>query len=200
MNTEPRTRNTAENTPLAHYSFVEISKIREIEEVGAAIEKMEHDTQNYIQNLTKVTAEKERIGTELALAAQIQAEILPNTFPPFPERHDFDLYANMTTAKEVGGDFYDFFFLDDDHLGLVMADVSGKGVPAALFMMMARLLLNTPAMSGGTPASALCRGCGILTTRSRWTKAMCFSCIPTVCPRRQTAPRKCWAYRACWTF
>ena len=156
INAETR-RFAAKNIPLAHHSFEEISKIREIEEIGTAIEKMEHDTQDYIQNLTKVTAEKERIGTELALAAQIQAEILPNTFPPFPDRHDFDLYASMTTAKEVGGDFYDFFFLDDDHLGLVMADVSGKGVPAALFMMMARLLLNTLAMTGGTPADVLQR-------------------------------------------
>ncbi len=151
-------RFATENTPLPHRSFAEISKIREIGEVGAAIEKMEHDTQDYIQNLTKVTAEKERIGTELSLAAQIQSEILPNIFPPFPDhRHDFDLYASMTTAKEVGGDFYDFFFIDDGHLGLVMADVSGKGVPAALFMMMARLLLNTLAMTGGSPAEVLRR-------------------------------------------
>ena len=151
-------RFAAENTPLPHHSFTEISKIHEIAEVGAAIEKMEHDTREYIENLTKVTAEKERIGTELALAAQIQSEILPNIFPPFPDhRNDFDLYASMTTAKEVGGDFYDFFFIDDDHLGLVMADVSGKGVPAALFMMMARLLLNTLATTGGTPAEVLQR-------------------------------------------
>lgn len=157
INAETR-RFATENTPLAHHSFAEISKIREIAEVGTAIEKMEHDTQDYIQNLTKVTAEKERIGTELTLASQIQAEILPNTFPPFPDhRNDFDLYASMTTAKEVGGDFYDFFFIDDDHLGLVMADVSGKGVPAALFMMMARLLLNTLAMTGGSPAEVLQR-------------------------------------------
>lgn len=157
INTETR-RFAAENTPLPHHSFAEISKIRELAEVGTAIEKMEHDTQNYIQNLTKVTAEKERIGAELALASQIQSEILPNIFPPFPDhRHDFDLYASMTTAKEVGGDFYDFFFIDDDHLGLVMADVSGKGIPAALFMMMARLLLNTLAMTGDSPAEVLQR-------------------------------------------
>lgn len=157
INAETR-RFASENTPLPHRSFAEISKIREIAEVGTAIEKMEHNMQDYIQNLTKVTAEKERIGTELALASQIQSEILPNIFPPFPDhRHDFDLYASMTTAKEVGGDFYDFFFIDDDHLGLVMADVSGKGVPAALFMMMARLLLNTLAMTGSSPAEVLQR-------------------------------------------
>lgn len=156
INTETK-RFAIENSYAPHNSLAEISKIREIEEVGAAIEKMEHDTLEYVQNLTRVTAEKERIGTELSLAAQIQAEILPNTFPPFPDRHDFDLYACMKTAKEVGGDFYDFFFIDDDHLGLVMADVSGKGVPAALFMMMARLLLNTIAMTGVSPAEVLRR-------------------------------------------
>lgn len=150
-------RFSQENKPAAVSSLNDISKIREIEEVGTAFEKMEHDTQEYIQSLTRITAEKERIGTELSLAAQIQSEILPNTFPPFPDRHDFDLYACMTTAKEVGGDFYDFFFIDSDHLGLVMADVSGKGVPAALFMMMARLLLNTLAMTGVSPAEVLRR-------------------------------------------
>lgn len=150
-------RFSTENEPIANSALAQISKIREIEEVGASLEKMEHDTQQYIQNLTRITAEKERLGTELSLAAQIQSEILPNTFPPFPDRHDFDLYACMTTAKEVGGDFYDFFFIDSDHLGLVMADVSGKGVPAALFMMMARLLLNTLAMTGASPAEVLRR-------------------------------------------
>ena len=150
-------RFSHENKPAVQSSLNDISKIREIKEIGTAFEKMEQDTQQYIQRLTRITAEKERIGAELSLAAQIQAEILPNTFPPFPDRHDFDLYACMTTAKEVGGDFYDFFFIDSDHLGLVMADVSGKGVPAALFMMMARLLLNTLAMTGASPAEVLQR-------------------------------------------
>lgn len=150
-------RFSHENKPAEQSSLNDISKIREIKEIGTAFEKMEQDTQQYIQRLTRITAEKERIGAELSLAAQIQAEILPNTFPPFPDRHDFDLYACMTTAKEVGGDFYDFFFIDSDHLGLVMADVSGKGVPAALFMMMARLLLNTLAMTGASPAEVLQR-------------------------------------------
>lgn len=96
---------------------------------------METDTLQYMEHLTVITAEKERIGTELALATKIQANMLPNLFPAFPERTEFDIFASMTPAKEVGGDFYDFFLIDQDHLGLVMADVSGKGVPAALFMM-----------------------------------------------------------------
>ncbi len=109
---------------------------------------METDTLQYMEHLTVITAEKERIGTELALATKIQANMLPNLFPAFPERTEFDIFASMTPAKEVGGDFYDFFLIDHDHLGLVMADVSGKGVPAALFMMMSKILVNNFAMLG----------------------------------------------------
>ncbi|MCR5605079.1 MAG: PP2C family protein-serine/threonine phosphatase [Lachnospiraceae bacterium] len=102
----------------------------------------------YIKDLTKVTAEKERIGAELNVATQIQADMLPRIFPAFPERKEFDLYATMNPAKEVGGDFYDFFMIDDDHLGLVMADVSGKGVPAALFMVIAKTMIKNGALTG----------------------------------------------------
>ena len=103
---------------------------------------------DYVANITKITAEKERISAELNVATQIQADMLPRIFPPFPERNEFDLYASMNPAKEVGGDFYDFFMIDDDHLGLVMADVSGKGVPAALFMVIAKTLIKNRALSG----------------------------------------------------
>ena len=99
----------------------------------------------YIRDLTTVTAEKERIGAELDVARKIQSDMLP---VDFPEREDFRLYASMTPAKEVGGDFYDFFRVDDDHLALVMADVSGKGVPAALFMVIAKTLIKHRTMSG----------------------------------------------------
>ena len=105
--------------------------------------------------MTRVTAEKERIGTELALATRIQADMLPNIFPAFPDRTDFDIYATMDPAKEVGGDFYDFFLIDDDHLCMVMADVSGKGVPAALFMMASKIILRNNAMMGKSPAKIL---------------------------------------------
>ena len=81
--------------------------------------------------------------------------MLPNIYPAFPERSEFDIYATMTPAKEVGGDFYDFFLIDNDHLGMVMADVSGKGVPAALFMMMSKILVNNYALMGGSPAKVL---------------------------------------------
>ena len=119
-----------------------ISIITEIQSLFISIYKIEKDMIKYIDNLTTATKEKERIGTELKLANLIQSNSLPNDFPVFPERDDFDLYALMRPAKEVGGDFYDFFLIDDNHLGLVMADVSGKGVPAALFMMVTKILVN----------------------------------------------------------
>ena len=96
-----------------------------------------------------------RIESELSLATRIQADMLPNIFPAFPERRDFDVYAAMTPAKEVGGDFYDFFLIDDNHLGIVMADVSGKGVPAALFMMASKILIQNHAMTGKSPKEVL---------------------------------------------
>ena len=129
--------------------------IRELEDLTATVVRLEHDTVGYMENLTRVTAEQERLDTELALAKRIQANVLPNLFPPFPDRKEFDIFASMTPAKEVGGDFYDFFLLDEDHLGLVMADVSGKGVPAALFMMATKNLIKTYAMNGGTPSQIL---------------------------------------------
>ena len=120
----------------------------EIGVLARSVKKMETDIISYIDNLTRVTAEKERIGAELNVATQIQANMLPSIFPPFPDRKEFDIYATMTPAKEVGGDFYDFFLIDDDHIALVMADVSGKGVPAALFMVIAKTLIKDRAISG----------------------------------------------------
>ena len=132
--------------------------IRNRDEIGhlaASIDKMEDRIQNYIESITQITAEKERINTELALATRIQADMLPHVFPPFPDRNEFDLYASMDPAREVGGDFYDYFLVDDDHLCMVMADVSGKGVPAALFMMASMILLRNNAMLGKFPAEIL---------------------------------------------
>ena len=110
---------------------------------------------DYIDHLTEVTAEKERMGAELNIATQIQASMLPCIFPAFPDRNEFDIYASMDPAKEVGGDFYDFFLIDEDHIALVMADVSGKGVPAALFMVIAKTLLKNTAQSGISPKEVL---------------------------------------------
>ena len=127
----------------------------EIEVISDAFEKVTKELVRYIDHVARVTKEKERIGAELELATKIQANMLPNIFPAFPERSEFDIFASMTPAKEVGGDFYDFFMLDDDHLGMVIADVSGKGVPAALFMMMSKILVSNYASIGGTPAEVL---------------------------------------------
>ena len=98
-----------------------------------------------------------RAQTELNLATDIQASMLPSIFPAFPSRKEFDLHASMDPAKEVGGDFYDFFMIDDDHLGMVIADVSGKGVPAALFMMSSKILIADHASMGGLPSEILSR-------------------------------------------
>ena len=133
----------------------EISEIEDISDLAKSIDKMEADMLQYIRNLTAVTAEKERIGAELNVAKTIQENSVPNIFPPFPGRKDFDIYASMTPAKEVGGDFYNFFLIDDDHLAMVIADVSGKGVPAALFMMVTNILISDRTHMGGTPAEIL---------------------------------------------
>ena len=125
----------------------------EIQALSEAIKTMELEINEYIQDLTAVTAEKERIGAELNVATQIQADMLPRIFPAFPEREEFDVYATMNPAKEVGGDFYDFFLVDDDHLAVVIADVSGKGVPAALFMVIAKTLIKNHAQNQEAPGT-----------------------------------------------
>lgn len=115
----------------------------EIEELGNAFNHMTSQIQDYIGNLASMTAEKERIRTELKLAARLQLDMLPEGNNAFPDREEFTLYASMTPAKEVGGDFYDFFLTDENHLAFIVADVSGKGVPAALFMVVAKTLLRS---------------------------------------------------------
>ena len=127
----------------------------EVEELAESFAAISRRTVAYMDTIKRVTAEKERIGAELSLATQIQAAMLPHVFPPFPNRTEFDIYASMDPAKEVGGDFYDYFLIDDDHLCLVIADVSGKGVPAALFMMASKIILQSVAMLGKSPAEIL---------------------------------------------
>ena len=112
---------------------------------------MKDEMQKYEENQQTAS----RLGTELEMATTIQSSQLPKLFPAFPNRAEFDIYASMTPAKEVGGDFYDFFMIDDDHIALVMADVSGKGVPAALFMMVSRVLIKSHLQNGETPGEAL---------------------------------------------
>jgi phosphoserine phosphatase RsbU/P len=107
--------------------------------------------------LIEAYVEKERMEEALKLAHDIQMSMLPKIFPPFPERHEFDIFAAMAPAKEVGGDFYDFFFIDDDHLCFAVGDVSGKGVPASLFMAVTKTLFKATAGNGGTPGEILAR-------------------------------------------
>ena len=127
----------------------------EIELLAGAFSELSGKTVQYIKKVMEVTAEKERLGAELDLANRIQANMLPKDFPLFPDRNEFSLFATMTPAKEVGGDLYDSFFIDDDHLAMVIGDVSGKGVPAALFMVISKTLIKSRALRGGTPAEIL---------------------------------------------
>jgi sigma-B regulation protein RsbU (phosphoserine phosphatase) len=110
--------------------------------------------------LQRATREHEQLlalRRELDIASNIQQSILPRVFPPFPGRADFDIFAQMIPAREVGGDFYDFFLVDDGHLGIVVGDVSGKGMPAALFMAVSRTLLKSNALAGLAPGDCLHR-------------------------------------------
>lgn len=135
------------------FAKLEIKTGDELEQLARSVVKMENDTVDYVRNLTAVTAEKERIGAELGVATQIQADMLPRIFPAFPGHDEFDVFASMDPAREVGGDFYDFFLIDETHLGVVIADVSGKGVPAALFMVISKTLIKNHACSGASLGS-----------------------------------------------
>ena len=125
----------------------EVTSNDELGLLAQAFNKMTLDLKTSIEAYTREHIEKERIGAELNIAAEIQLSMLPCNFPPFPERKEFDIYATMHPAKEVGGDFYDFFFVDDDILAIVIADVAGKGVPAALYMVITKILIENNATS-----------------------------------------------------
>lgn len=127
----------------------------EVGYISKSICEMSQNIKTYISNLSAITAEKERIGAELNVATNIQASMLPKNFPAFPEQDHFVLYASMSPAREVGGDFYDFYFVDDSHLAMVIADVSGKGVPSALFMVIAKTIIKNIALHGYSPSQIL---------------------------------------------
>ena len=122
-----------------HFSSIGISSGDELEALAHTLDEMEGDLGRFVDELTNATAERERVAAELNLAANIQMGMLPDKYPDRPE---FDLCASIEPAKEVGGDFYDYFMIDDDHLALVIADVSGKGISSALFMVIARTLIK----------------------------------------------------------
>ena len=132
--------------------------IRSNDEIGDLyheIRFMQERNVDSAERLVRITAEREQVQTELDMAAKIQNSVLPGQSPVFSDRPEFDLCASMKPAKEVAGDFYDFFMVDDDHLALVIADVSDRGVPAALFMMSARNIINYRTRMGGTPGEIL---------------------------------------------
>ncbi|MDC7294539.1 serine/threonine-protein phosphatase [Butyrivibrio sp. DSM 10294] len=137
------------------FSTLDIHTGDEIENLCNVMSTMEKEMLDYETNLTKVTAQNERIETELSLATKIQLSMIPHDFPPFPDRKEFDIYASVEPAREVGGDFYDYFLIDDDHLCVLMADVSGKGIPAALFMMISKVIIQSCAMLGTSAAETL---------------------------------------------
>ncbi|MBO7711098.1 MAG: serine/threonine-protein phosphatase [Lachnospiraceae bacterium] len=148
-------KKESETTETSIFSNMKISSNDEVGVLYTSLTQMESDINTYTRDLVSMTAENERIRTEMDLASSIQESQLPNVFPPFPERSEFEIYASMKPAKSVGGDFYDFFMVDQDHIALVMADVSGKGTPAALFMMIARMLIKNNAEDGAGPAEVL---------------------------------------------
>ena len=137
------------------FGDVEIHTKDEMDVLAKNVKSMADSVSSYMVNLKKVTSDKERISVELRVATGIQAALLPRDFPAYTEDSKFNLFASMTPAKEVGGDFYDFFMVDDDHIALIMADVSGKGIPAALFMAISKTLIKNSVMSGNGPADAL---------------------------------------------
>ena len=145
-------------------ALMQIKKKDELGILAHSVHQMECDVKRNIQELTSVTSEKERMSTELNIATKIQAGMLPKGYPAFPDRTDFDIFASMESAKEVGGDLYDYLLINEDHLMIVVGDVSGKGVPAVLIMAIAKTLLNSHAEQGLSPAeifeainSQLCR-------------------------------------------
>ena len=123
--------------------------------IGAAFRLYLRRKTRILERRHQEAVNKERLETELKTATRIQQSMLPHDFPPFPERKEFDIFASMTPARDVGGDFYDFFMIDDDHLCLVMADVSGKGIPAALYMMVSKIILQSCARLGQSAAAIL---------------------------------------------
>lgn len=127
----------------------------EIEDLGSAFNGMIGQIKEYVDNLSSVTAEKERIRTEIQVASHLQADMLPEVEGIYADRNDFTLAASMVPAKGVGGDFYDFFLVDEEHLALVIADVSGKGVPAALFMVVSRTMIRSRLAAIGSGKNAL---------------------------------------------
>lgn len=135
----------------------EINSKNEIGDLKNDVIELAEEIDDYVAKIESISAEKHRIESELDMAKRIQLSMMPSVFPPYPDRNEFEIYASVEPAREVGGDFYDFFLIDKDHLCMVMADVSGKGVPAALFMMGSKIVIKNSAMLMNSPAKILTR-------------------------------------------
>ena len=156
--TEPIQKLTADARQIGKGNLghkVEIHTGDELEELGMVFNQMTKSLAEYMENLKLATMEQERIATELNVASSIQMSMLPGKFPAFPEEKSFDVCAFIQPAKAVGGDYYDYFMPDERHLITVIADVSGKGVPAALFMMMGKTLMRSQAALFLSPAEIM---------------------------------------------
>ena len=147
-------RQTKESSTVVN-NLKEVKTHNEIGELSDDVTDLVVEIDDYVNEIQTISAEKERISTELSLATKIQASMIPHIFPAFPERKEFDIFGSMKPAKAVGGDFYDFSLVDDDHLVMAIADVSGKGVPAALFMMASMIILKGAARNNGSPSEIL---------------------------------------------
>ena len=165
--TEEANRFARENITVGKKLTERISNTDEIGQLAESIDSMEDQIKSYVRNLTRITADSERMATELSLASRIQEDMLPNIYPAFPDRHEFDIHASMDPAREVGGDFYNFVLVDDDHLALMIADVSGKGVPGALFMMASMILMTNSVRMGRRPGEVLEYTNNVICARNR---------------------------------
>jgi sigma-B regulation protein RsbU (phosphoserine phosphatase) len=141
---------------------VDVKGSDEIGELAKSFNKMASDLSKYIEELQRITMEKQRIESELRIASEIQTSMLPRIFPPFPEIKEFSIFATMDPAREVGGDLYDFFMIGKNKLCFIIGDASGKGVPAALFMAISKMLLKNEALRDIPPNEVLCRVNNIL--------------------------------------
>jgi sigma-B regulation protein RsbU (phosphoserine phosphatase) len=166
--TRPLKELTKFSHELSHYDFSNnsnfefssdinaiVNRSDEVGELGKAFLHMKTDLQSSIDNLKKTTSAKERMEGELNIGRDIQMSMLPLIFPAFPDRSEFSIYASLKSAREVGGDFYDYFFIDDDSFCICIGDVSGKGVPSALFMAVTKTLIKSRAVNDYSPASIL---------------------------------------------
>ncbi len=156
---QPIVRLNASVDSYEHGDFdLQLEKFRtddELRNLAVSFTDMTRRIDAYTEEVARATEEQGRISAEYNVAKQIQTDILPSEFPAFPERRDFDIYASLYSSREICGDYYDFFLIDEDHLAMVLGDVSGKGVPAAMFMVIVKTLIKNRALQGFSPAEVL---------------------------------------------